>query len=238
MACQQGVALTDRSRVRGYQAGGRQGGQSLVEFALAIPFLAVLFMGIIEFALAMGATLAVSRASQDGARLAASAGNIGGADCLILRQVEDDIAAPNRDSSIVEVEIARTAMVGNQVFARQLWRRAGFTDCDAPRPDHGPPAVHPRRSGLSRGGALYRPGRLPADDACAVHRGQRGRDRPLQPCLGDTAGGGTWASSRTVARLARAGCSSSATSSEWSRRCEARTATDTPGRAGPARCRA
>jgi hypothetical protein len=123
--------LTDRFRARA-RPPGRQGGQSLAEFALAIPFLAVLFMGVIEFALAMGATLAVNRASQNGAHLAASAGNVPGADCVILRQVDSDISAPNRASNILEVEIARTAMVGNQVYARQLWRRGGSTDCVLP----------------------------------------------------------------------------------------------------------
>jgi Flp pilus assembly protein TadG len=125
--------LTDTSLRDGRRrAGHRAEGQSLVEFALAIPFLAVLFMGVIEFALAMGASLAVNRASQNGAHLAASAGNINGADCLILRQVDSDITAPNRTENILEVEITRTAMAGNQVYARQLWRRGGETPCVLP----------------------------------------------------------------------------------------------------------
>jgi hypothetical protein len=116
----------------GSRSGEPAAGQSVVEFALAIPFLAVLFMAIIEFALAMGATLGVNRASQNGAHIAASAGNVAGADCLILREVEADIAAPNRAANVIEVEIARTAMAGNQTFGRQLWRRAGATDCRLP----------------------------------------------------------------------------------------------------------
>ncbi len=49
------------------------GGQALVEFAILIPILFVLIMGLIEFAVAFNATLSVNRASQNAAHTASIA---------------------------------------------------------------------------------------------------------------------------------------------------------------------
>jgi hypothetical protein len=165
---------------------------------VAIPFIVVLFMGIIEFALAMGATLAVNRASQDGAHLAASAGNTAGADCLILRQVESDIGAPNRPSSIVEVEIALTAMVGNQTYGRQLWRRAGSTDCVLPDrttvrlPYTLVEAGYPeaQRCTVLDGCPLMMPARSTVDNVGVTVRYSHAWVTPLEGALGLIANGG------------------------------------------------
>jgi Flp pilus assembly protein TadG len=108
----------------------RSRGQALVEFALLIPVLFVLIMGIIEFAVAFNAVLGVNRASQNGAHTASIAGNMQGADCLILEQIEDDIGAPNDKRNIQLVEIQRTAMAGNVVYAQNAWVRSGSTSCD------------------------------------------------------------------------------------------------------------
>ena len=104
-------------------------GQGVAEFAIVIPFLVVLFMGVIEFALAMGATLGVNRASQNAAHVAASAGGIAGADCLILRRIEQDLGIPNDAGRIQQVVISRQALAGNVAYAQQTWSRAGSTDC-------------------------------------------------------------------------------------------------------------
>lgn len=109
-----------------------QEGQTLVEFALVIPMLLVLLMGTLEFALALNASLAVNRASQQGAHLAASAGNLLGADCLILTSIEGDIAVPNDPAKISEVIIERTALTGDYSYAEQRWGRFGQTDCSMP----------------------------------------------------------------------------------------------------------
>lgn len=110
----------------------REDGQTLVEFALVIPMLLVLFMALLEFALALNASLAVNRASQQGAHLAATAGNLLGADCLILSSIEEDIAAPNDAANISEVIIERTALAGNTSYAQQRWARLGQTACTMP----------------------------------------------------------------------------------------------------------
>jgi hypothetical protein len=106
-----------------------QQGQGLVEFAMVIPFVIVMMMALLELALALGASLGVNRASQGGAHVAASAGNLVGADCLILRSVEEDIAAPNDRANILEVVIERTALAGNHSYGQQVWTRSGSTPC-------------------------------------------------------------------------------------------------------------
>jgi Flp pilus assembly protein TadG len=104
-------------------------GQGLTEFAIVIPFLVVLFMGVIEFALALGASLGVNRASQNAAHVAASAGALVGADCLILQRIEQDITTPNDPDNVIDVVISRQALAGNMTYAQQTWTRSGSTDC-------------------------------------------------------------------------------------------------------------
>jgi hypothetical protein len=85
----------------------------------------ILFMALVELALAFNAVIAVNRASQNGAHLASTSGNQAGSDCLILSRIEGDIDVPNERSRIVEVVIERTALAGNTSFAQQTWTRTG-----------------------------------------------------------------------------------------------------------------
>jgi hypothetical protein len=110
-----------------------QAGQGMVEVALVLPILVVLFMALVELALAFNAVIAVNRASQNGAHLASVAGNQEGADCLILVNIESDIDVPNERSKIQEVVIERTALAGNASYAQQVWTRTGaMTPCPMP----------------------------------------------------------------------------------------------------------
>ena len=97
-----------------------------------MPMLLLVFLGVLEFSLALNASLAVNRASQHGAHVAASAGNIAGADCLILDAVEGALATPNSVDNISEVLIERTAMAGDWAYATQKWVRGGRTTCTYP----------------------------------------------------------------------------------------------------------
>ncbi len=125
-----GISVSVEHPAAPSRSGGS--GQTLVEFTLVVPFVVILLMALLELSLALNASLAVNRASQHGAHLAATAGNIGGADCLVLEAVEQDLGAPNNVSNISEVLIERTSMVGNYVDMRQVWRRGGTTDCRLP----------------------------------------------------------------------------------------------------------
>ena len=111
---------------------GGESGQTLVEFTLVMPMVVVLLMALLELALGLNASLAVNRASQHGAHVAATSGNILGSDCLILEGVESDMDAPNDPVKISEVIIERTALGGDFSFAKQEWGRHGETDCVRP----------------------------------------------------------------------------------------------------------
>ncbi|MFN8619919.1 MAG: TadE family protein [Chloroflexota bacterium] len=101
----------------------------MVEFALIMPILFVMVMGLIEFAMAFNAILSVNRASQNAAHTAAIAGNMEGADCLILKEVEDDIGVPQNKTHIRGVTIERSALAGNVVYAKNSYTRTGSTSC-------------------------------------------------------------------------------------------------------------
>lgn len=53
---------------------GRQDGQGLVEFALVLPILLLLLLGIVQFGLLFGTQLNIENASREGARLASVLG--------------------------------------------------------------------------------------------------------------------------------------------------------------------
>jgi hypothetical protein len=110
----------------------RQSGQGLVEFALVLPFILALLMALLEVGLALNASLAVNRASQNAAHFAATAGNVAGADCLVLDSIEGDLGAPNKPANISQVIIERTALAGNQSYAQQVYSRSGQSVCSLP----------------------------------------------------------------------------------------------------------
>jgi len=78
---------------RGGQAEGRGGrpkkprAQSLVEFALIVPLLFLLTMGIIEFGWLFRNYMTVHYSTREGARTGAVEGNLGGADDQILQAI-------------------------------------------------------------------------------------------------------------------------------------------------------
>jgi Flp pilus assembly protein TadG len=55
----------------------RQRGQSLVEFAMVLPIMAVMLCAVLEFGMAFDADLTLSAASREGARIGATIGNDG-----------------------------------------------------------------------------------------------------------------------------------------------------------------
>lgn len=113
----------------------KDSGQTLVEFALVIPMVLLLFMAVIELALGFNAFVGLNRASQHAAHTASIAGNQAGADCLILSQIEEDVATPNRREAIIHVLIQRTSLAGNWPYQQQLWERNFSTTCTLPSGD-------------------------------------------------------------------------------------------------------
>ncbi len=112
-----------------------ESGATLVEFALVIPIVFFVFLALLEMALGFNSFVGVNRASQHAAHLASIAGNQVGADCLILSQIEEDIAAPTRRTSIIDVRIQRTSLAGNWAYQQNLYHRSGSMDCTLPNGD-------------------------------------------------------------------------------------------------------
>jgi hypothetical protein len=110
----------------------REGGQTLVEFALVIPLALVLIMGIIEFALAFNALLAINFATREAALVAAEAGNYDNADCVILSMVEQSITEPADDDHITEVTIYKATTTGAETATANVYTRTGTTACLMP----------------------------------------------------------------------------------------------------------
>ncbi len=123
--------LTHRSRGTGRgRLGHRQGGQTLVEFALVFPIVITMMMGLLEFSFVFNALLSIGHATRDAALVAAEAGNSPAADCIILRQIESDVTAPADPSRIIQVVIYRSdrngAVYGGQ---EDIYTRTGSTTC-------------------------------------------------------------------------------------------------------------
>jgi Flp pilus assembly protein TadG len=111
----------------------RATGQSLVEFALVIPLFFMLLVGIMEFALILNAQMGINFATRDAALIAAEAGNAAGADCAILRTIENGISSPADDDKITQVVVYRSDTVGNMVPAlgpmKNTYNRGGSLAC-------------------------------------------------------------------------------------------------------------
>jgi hypothetical protein len=84
---------------------GSSKGQALVEFAFVFPLFMTLLVAVIEYGFLMNANLASSFATRDASLIAAEAGNNQGADCAILKKIEDDINGPSDPRNITNVQI-------------------------------------------------------------------------------------------------------------------------------------
>ena len=115
--------------IRSARSHEGQRGQALVEFAITLPLLASTVMGVFEFGVAVAANIGINRAAQNGAHMASSAGNIAGADCIVLDEIERSVLAPNNRAGIDSVRIELTDLDGDTVFASNVWQRTGSTDC-------------------------------------------------------------------------------------------------------------
>ena len=121
----------------------RQRGQSLVEFVIVLPVLAVMLSAILEFGLAVDADLGLEAASREGARVAASLGNDGsqgvcpntmaddattGVDATIVQTVATSLSGAGVDLSTVKVWIYGAAANGsaNTSINKYGWTGSGF----------------------------------------------------------------------------------------------------------------
>src|SRR3989442_1838535 len=75
-------------------------GQALVEFALLLPLLLLLILGVVEFSFVWNSRNTVLFASRDGSMLAAEGGSLPGTHCLVLDRIERDIVSPPRATMV------------------------------------------------------------------------------------------------------------------------------------------
>ena len=119
---------------RGRGREDRSRGQTLVEFAIVFPMFFILFLGVIEFDFAFNAMLAVNYASRNAALAAAEAGTSSGADCVVLKGVEEDVSAPANHAHITKLEIYRAKSNGDDYVptTKTIWTRGTATPCTMP----------------------------------------------------------------------------------------------------------
>ena len=165
----------------------------MVEFALIIPILMFVFMGIMELALMFNAFVGVNRASQNGAHLASVLSNQPSADCFILTRLEGDVSPPMSPNHVKWVSIDYTSMAGNYPYLRQKWDRTGSTECTLP---DGNTTTVPYTLAA---GSDYPPDQrcsvlagCPGLDPSALDGGQHRRQRQLRTLLGHAAQRPLW----------------------------------------------
>jgi Flp pilus assembly protein TadG len=117
------IAVPGRARHRTGGRGANGDGQSLVEFALILPMFVALLMGVIEFSFVFNAMLSVNYSARDAALAGAEAGNLVGADCVIIKAVEAAVGAPASDLRIQTVEIYSADPDGDMIGSPTVYTR-------------------------------------------------------------------------------------------------------------------
>jgi Flp pilus assembly protein TadG len=123
------AARTKSIRGIGRRARPASRGQTLVEFALVFPFFLIIVLAIIEFSFVMNAVLAIDFASRNAALAAAEAGNVGGADCSILKALDGSITAPASTVNITQVQIFKSDSNGKALGPVDVYDLTGAAAC-------------------------------------------------------------------------------------------------------------
>ncbi len=107
-----------------------EAGQTLVEFSLVFTLFITLMMAVIEFGVLYNNILTVQFASRQGVSVAAEMGGEDGADCAILKAVEDALQTPVNHSAISAVEIYQSDANGDKIAGKvNRYTRTGTLDC-------------------------------------------------------------------------------------------------------------
>jgi Flp pilus assembly protein TadG len=118
-----------REKFGGLALGER--GQAVVEFALILPLLVFLLIGIIEFSMLLNARNTALFASRDGSMLAAEGGSRTGTDCVVLLNIERDLAAPSNATRVTQVKVFWSDQNGSEIGSNHnLYTRSGSLTCD------------------------------------------------------------------------------------------------------------
>jgi Flp pilus assembly protein TadG len=104
-------------------------GVTLAEFAIVFPIFVTTFFAMIEFGFAFNAVLGINRASQNGVLIAGQAGSDSGADCLILKTIEEQLHTPIDKRDVTQIQISRTTTTGAGSLASNTYTRSGSKNC-------------------------------------------------------------------------------------------------------------
>ena len=115
------------------QFGRSEKGQAIVEFAMLLPVLVLLLVGLMEFSLVWNSRNTVLFASRDGSMLAAEGGSLDGTDCVVLQRIESDVVSPSTSLRIQQISIYWSDRNGDQIGTNQnIYTRTGSTSCTYP----------------------------------------------------------------------------------------------------------
>jgi Flp pilus assembly protein TadG len=110
--------------------GRSEKGQAIIEFALILPALLLVVIGLIEFSFVLNSRNTVLFASRDGSMLAAEGGSIDGTDCVVLRRIESDVVSPATSLRVQTIQIYWSDRNGDQIGSNQnVYTRGGTTSC-------------------------------------------------------------------------------------------------------------
>jgi Flp pilus assembly protein TadG len=110
--------------------GRSEKGQAIIEFALILPALLLLVLGLIEFSFVLNSRNTVLFASRDGSMLAAEGGSLDGTDCVVLKRIESDVVSPATSLRVQTVQIYWSDRNGDQIGSNQnVYTRGGTTSC-------------------------------------------------------------------------------------------------------------
>jgi hypothetical protein len=109
----------------------REEGATIVEFAIVMPLLILLMIGILEVGVAFYDYLTIERATLEGVRTASFTGKTLEADCLTIKTIVDELPGGFLDR-IQQIEIYRADQAGNQeIGSTNIWQYLSGdpTDC-------------------------------------------------------------------------------------------------------------
>jgi Flp pilus assembly protein TadG len=115
------------------QFGRSEKGQAIVEFALILPVLMLLVIGLIEFSFVLNSRNTVLFASRDASMIAAEGGSLAGTDCVVLQRIESDVVAPATVLRVQQIQIYWSDRNGDQIGSNvNVYTRTGTTSCSYP----------------------------------------------------------------------------------------------------------
>lgn len=113
--------------------GRSEKGQAIIEFAMLLPLLLLLIVGLVEFSFVWNSRNTILFASRDGSMLAAEGGSIDGTDCVVLRRIESDVVSPSRAIRVQDITIYWSDRNGDMIGSNQnIYTRSGTTTCAYP----------------------------------------------------------------------------------------------------------